>query len=387
MGMNWKRITVTASMLATTATLAASSAVAQIPKATPAPPAPPKNMTWVYNTGGSGSGSYLGVDITEVSSDRVSALKLKDEHGVEVTMVDRDAPAGKAGVKEHDVILDFNGNRVEGEEQLRRMLRETPPGREVTLGISRDGQPMQLKATLGDRRKMATKIWNTQTMPPMAMPEPPEMPDMPGVQAFTVLRSYSRVAGMMVGNLTPQLGEFFGVKSGEGVLVQSVEKGSAAEAGGLKAGDVITKVNGEKVSNQSDWNRAMMRKSGKVTVGIIRDKREQTLTLTLPERRNRDDSRMRMFPGKSEELDFDMDMDTDFDIGELENLNTLPMINEQIRLVLPQAQRQIALAQLEVARRMKLIQPKINVELNNAQKQIEREMKTLELKLQRLNQE
>src|SRR5579859_7374794 len=84
--------------------------------------------------------SYMGVDIADVNADRVKELKLKDEHGVEVTAVDQDAPAGKAGVKEHDVILEFNGQRVESEEQLRRMIRETPPGRVVTLGVSRDGQ-------------------------------------------------------------------------------------------------------------------------------------------------------------------------------------------------------------------------------------------------------
>src|SRR5207253_6711360 len=125
--------------------------------------------TYVYG-GSSGSGSYLGIDISEISPDRVAALKLKDEHGVEITMVDRDAPAGKAGLKEHDVILEFNGTRVEGEEQLRRLLRETPPGRQITLGISRDGQPMQIKATLGDRRKAAT-MWKGQMaphFPPMA---------------------------------------------------------------------------------------------------------------------------------------------------------------------------------------------------------------------------
>ena len=57
----------------------------------------------------SSTGSYLGVDISDVSTERLSALKLKEEKGVEVTMVDQDAPAGKAGIKEHDVILSMNG--------------------------------------------------------------------------------------------------------------------------------------------------------------------------------------------------------------------------------------------------------------------------------------
>src|ERR1700730_6913616 len=106
-----------------------------------------------YSSEDIGGGSYLGVDTRDVTADRLSELKLKEEHGVEVTLVDQDAPAGKAGLKEHDVILNLNGSQVESVEQLRRMIHEIPPGRMVSLGISRDGQPMTLKAQLSDRRK------------------------------------------------------------------------------------------------------------------------------------------------------------------------------------------------------------------------------------------
>src|ERR1700730_1806942 len=100
-----------------------------------------------------GSGSYLGVDTRDITPDRLGVLHLKDERGVEVTMVDQDAPAGKAGLKEQDVILTMNGTEVQSVEQLRRMIRETPPGRVVTLGISRDGQMLSIKVELGDRKK------------------------------------------------------------------------------------------------------------------------------------------------------------------------------------------------------------------------------------------
>src|SRR5580692_6744465 len=101
----------------------------------------------------SGTSAYLGVDVSDVTTERLEALKLKEEKGVEVTMVDQDAPAGKAGLKEHDVILTMNGETIESGAQLRRMIRETPPGRVVTFGISRDGQPVTIKVQLGDRRK------------------------------------------------------------------------------------------------------------------------------------------------------------------------------------------------------------------------------------------
>src|SRR5471030_1269481 len=80
------------------------------------------------------SGSYLGVDTRDVSSDRLARLHLKEETGVEVTLVDQDAPAGKAGIQEHDVILSINGNKVESVEQLRRMIREVAPGRTISVG-------------------------------------------------------------------------------------------------------------------------------------------------------------------------------------------------------------------------------------------------------------
>src|SRR5580700_11937857 len=100
----------------------------------------------------SDTSSYLGVDIANISTERLNTLKLKEEHGVEVTMVDQDAPAGKAGIKEHDVILTMNGTTIESKSQLQRMIHETPPGRVVTLGLSRDGAPMTIKVQLADRR-------------------------------------------------------------------------------------------------------------------------------------------------------------------------------------------------------------------------------------------
>src|SRR3984893_18366707 len=112
------------------------------------PPAQP----WGLSSEDSGTGAYLGVDISDVTTDRLGALKLKEEKGVEVTMVDQDAPAGKAGIKEHDVILTMNGAPVESKTQLQRMIHETPAGRVVSLGLSRDGQPMSIKVQLADRR-------------------------------------------------------------------------------------------------------------------------------------------------------------------------------------------------------------------------------------------
>ena len=239
-------------------------------------------------------GSYLGVDTRDVSADRLSALNLKEEKGVEVTMVDQDAPAGKAGVKEHDVIMSLNGTEVESVEQLRRMIREVPPGRVITLGISRHGQPMTIKVQLADRKKAYSYSYSysdgerTIAIPPVPpVPAIPAMPAMPEIDmpiSIVVVHS-SRRSGLLLENLTPQLGDFFGAKNGEGVLVRSVEKGSAAEKAGFRAGDVIVKVNGERIADASDFSHALQsRKDSNVSISVIRDKREQNLNLTLPNR-------------------------------------------------------------------------------------------------------
>ena len=129
---------------------------------------------WSYDAEEGGGSSYLGVDIADVSPERLGELKLKEEHGAEITMVDQDAPAGKAGLHEHDVIVSLNGTAVESAAQLRRMIKETPPGRVVSLGISRDGQPMTIKVQLADRHKsMAWETGNAE------IPKMPEMPTCP----------------------------------------------------------------------------------------------------------------------------------------------------------------------------------------------------------------
>lgn len=236
-----------------------------------------------------GGSAYLGVDTRDITADRLGTLKLKEERGVEVTMVDQDAPAGKAGIKEHDVILTVNGNNVESVEELRRMIREIPPGRVISIGISRDGQPLTLKAQLADRRKAFAFAGPPEREFRFAMPAMPNLPEMDFPVSVVVVHSSMR-SGLMVENLTPQLGDFFGVKNGQGVLVRSVEKGSNAERAGFHAGDVIIKVNSEPVTDAGDFSRALrLRKSGgSVSVSIIRDKKEQTLSLTLPERRSGD---------------------------------------------------------------------------------------------------
>jgi len=244
--------------------------------------------SWVFSSDEGGTSSYLGVDIADVTTERLSALKLKEEKGVEVTMVDQDAPAGKAGIKEHDVILTMNGASVESGAQLRRMIHETPAGRVVALGLSRDGQPMTVKVQLADKHKefafVGPKPDLHVNIPDIHIPDI----DIPAMN-MVVVTSSAR-SGLMVENITPQLGDFFGVKNGNGVLVRLVEKGSRAEKAGFRAGDVVVKVNGQAVHDTSDFAHGVKSRSGdSVPVVIMRDKKEQTLTLSLPSRKESGD--------------------------------------------------------------------------------------------------
>jgi serine protease Do len=280
------------------------------------------------------TGAYLGVDITDVTPERLSALKLKDERGVEVTMVDQDAPAGKAGLKEHDVILTMNGSEVDSGAQLRRMIRETPPGRVVAFGVSRDGQPVTIKVQLADRRK--SYAWSSHQkdfkfeMPPI--PPIPAMPDFDLPVSVVVVHSSMR-SGLMVENLTPQLADFFGAKNGKGVLVRSVEKGSRAEKSGFRAGDVIVRVNDQSVQDTSDFSHAIRsNSSGTVQVGIIRDKKEQNLTLPLPERKDSGD----LFEEESLE-NMDIDAETHIDLSRLQS--EMAQLRPQMQFAIQESHR------------------------------------------------
>jgi serine protease Do len=307
------------------------------------------------------TGAYLGVDITDVTTERLSALKLKDERGVEVTMVDQDAPAGKAGLKEHDVILTMNGANVDSGAQLRRMIRETPPGRTVSFGVSRDGQPVTIKVQLADRRKSVAWAPHGKDFKFVVPPVPPvpPMPDFDVPMSVVVVHSSMR-SGLVVENITPQLCEFFGVKSGRGVLIRSVEKGSRAEKSGFRAGDVIVRVNDQSVQDTSDFSHAL--RSGNnntVTVGIIRDKKELNLTLSLPERRDSGD-----LIDESYELP-EIEAETQIDLG---------VIRDEIARMEPQMQFAIQ----ESGRMLEEVKPQIEKAQREAREEVERQKPQIE---------
>jgi len=251
----------------------------------------------------SGSQGYLGVDLTDVDQEKAQTLKLKEVRGAVITLIDHDAPAGQIGLKVNDVVLGLNGQTVEGAEQLRRMLKEIPAGRKVSLLISRDGNTQTLAVELADRKAMEHDVWNKIGAGGDVFAQTPGMGiltgggdgSLPGGFHMPFFGSTLNV-GALVEPLTSQMAEYLGVPSG--LMVKQVARKSEAATAGLKAFDVILKVGPESVTTLADWDRSLRSNQGKpVPVTILRDKKQQTLTLQVDSKRHSELEMEEIFPG------------------------------------------------------------------------------------------
>jgi serine protease Do len=223
-------------------------------------------------------GSFLGVGIQEIDSNRAKELRLSDESGVEVTRIAPDSPAEKAGIKIGDVITQYNGQRVDGMDQFSRMVRETPAGRDAKIGILRNGAPQTRTSRIVSRPAISGQLVPAPVQNPFEL----HFPDMP--QNRMTWRS--AMLGIEAEGLDGQLAEFFGVK--EGVLVRMVASGSAAEKAGIKAGDVIVRVDDVRVATPADITVHMRASRGRsVSVTVVRDRKEVNVTLTASARPER----------------------------------------------------------------------------------------------------
>jgi serine protease Do len=233
--------------------------------------------------------SWLGVETQEVTAENAKELKLPAERGVVVADVTKDSPAAKAGLKEKDVITEVNGQRVEGAAQFRRMIHEIPAGRAAQLTVWRDGRAQTLSATLGKAEERHDK-WMGATPGAFAfrMPEVqiPEMPSMDLGEGMGMVMAGRPRLGIDAEDIGGQLGSFFGAPDGEGILVRSVNSGSPAEKAGMKAGDVITSFNGERVRGLGDLRQKLASQNDAKTakIGVLRNRSEVTLSVELPQR-------------------------------------------------------------------------------------------------------
>lgn len=239
-----------------------------------------------------GGGSWLGVETSEVTAERVKQLKLPAERGVLVGKIVPDSPASKAGLKENDVITELNGQKVEGAMQFRRMIREIPTGRTAQLAVVRDGHTQYISVTLG--RQELPRMHGMMRVPTpgtfaFRMPEAPELPEIAELgelNAFDIAGMGQPRLGIDAEDLQGDLGAYFGAPDGEGVLVRSVVSDSPAAKAGIKAGDVIISVNGKRIRRVHDLRDELKATSEAkpIKVGLLRNKSDLSFDVQLPAR-------------------------------------------------------------------------------------------------------
>jgi len=229
-----------------------------------------------------GSLGYLGVGVVDLTDERARVLKLKDDSGVEVKRVDDNSPASKAGLKENDVVLEVNGRGITDIEQFQNTVGEIQPGTKVNLTIWRDGAKKTFAATLAERPDSAFPYLGPDA-PNAPVPPLPPLPQAFG-NALPAFPADAPAVGFYGVALNSQMAEFLGVK--QGVLVWEVAAGTPAEHAGLKAGDVVVKVNGTPVTNPREIG-GLVRMSGKkmIVFTVVRNKKEMTLNVEVSESR------------------------------------------------------------------------------------------------------
>jgi serine protease Do len=259
------------------------------PPAPATPPQPGAARALAFSFEGNG---FLGVVPENISRENMSRYGLSSPRGVGVSSVSEGGPAERAGLKKGDVILQFDGEPVTSTRKLLRLVGEAAPEQSVRLTISRNGSEQQLNVTLGQHEGVS-RVFGAAAPPDLngyfraIPPNPPNAPRVWGntPEAFAYTFGNNRRIGVTTAQLSKQLADYFGVSGGHGVLISSVTENSPASKAGLKAGDVITEVNGERVEDAGDFVRSLNKKDdGDVTLTIIRDRSQRTIKVT-PERR------------------------------------------------------------------------------------------------------
>jgi serine protease Do len=231
-----------------------------------------------------GESGWLGVEIDEVTAEKAKDLKISPVRGVLVTDVEPESPAAKAGLKENDVITKYEGQTIEGAVQFRRLVRETPPGRAVTLTISRTGSSRDISVELGDRgayfeKKMEGKMRDFGNAYAFSAPNF----DFHTGSDFGAMDWRTPLLGISAEDLSGQFGAYFGAPDNAGVLVREVRPTTPAEKAGLKAGDVIVKVDDKPVRSLAELREQLRDKSDQKTVNmtVLRKGAEMSLTVAI----------------------------------------------------------------------------------------------------------
>ena len=242
-------------------------------------------------------GGRLGVSLDDTEGD---------VRGAKVRSVATDSPAEKAGLKVGDVVVRFDGEAVRSAGQLARLVRETPAGRSVPIEVTRGGARQTLTATIAEGNRGFGVLGGdggdlALDMPEfdVPVPEPPAPPAAPHMQVvphawawrngdfgdrnFRFLLGGPRKLGIEYMDIGEQLAGYFKLAGKRGVLVSSVDADGPAAKAGMKAGDVVLKLDGEAIEDGDDLREAVSEAEGgkEVTVTVQRDGRPLDLKVTL----------------------------------------------------------------------------------------------------------
>lgn len=231
---------------------------------------------------------WLGVVTQSVDYEMADAFDLGVKYGAIINKVVDDSPADEAGIKEGDVIVRLNGNRITDSEDLVESLSETESGEKVNLTVIRDGDKVQLTATLDDSQDQDVFIHldglgHLDHLKGLDNLKHLGRLDFDHNFSFNFGDSKHSYIGVTLIDLSNQLGGYFGVDDGKGVLVESVLDDSPAKNAGVLAGDVIIGIDEEEVEGSRDLRSYVLdRKEGdQVTLSILRDRKQQKVTVEV----------------------------------------------------------------------------------------------------------
>ncbi|MCS6874351.1 MAG: PDZ domain-containing protein [Pyrinomonadaceae bacterium] len=230
-----------------------------------------------------GSESYLGVRLQEITENNYKDYKLSSVQGVAIEKVFEGSPAAQAGLQAGDVIVQFNGEQVTSVRKLIRLISEVAPDHQVRIKLLRDGKEREVNVKMGRRSKPDFRSIRLQKLPEnlQKLYEDLEKRFPEAGDNFFILRTSNRRIGIETMSLTKQLGDYFGVPDGNGLLIINVIADSPAAKAGLKAGDVIIEVDGKAIRNVFELSKIInSKKEGSVTLTIVRDKMRQSVVLT-----------------------------------------------------------------------------------------------------------
>jgi serine protease Do len=240
---------------------------------------------------------WLGVSIQDVTNELSEALPRGVHEGALINGVADDSPADVAGLKEGDVVVKVNHDRIRNSGDLTRVVREEGAGEKVLVEYYRDGRRLRTNVLLTERdeqlrtrdqerhRKGRYNVWHDQDDEDDDDDDPHVfLFDGHGPGLYNLTNDGPRL-GVHLMDLDGQLAEYFGVEAGVGTLVKEVVEDSPAEAAGIQAGDVITDIGGRHVGDADDVRKVLRKhdEGGAVEIALIRKGRPQTVTAELEE--------------------------------------------------------------------------------------------------------